>query len=58
MPISCLYLEGNQVRVRINDESLVASEVDVADLLGRATDFLVSIPGKVARRFRGKLAVT
>jgi len=52
-----LYLEGNQVRVRFNDESLVASEVDVADRMGRATDFLISIPGKITRRFRGKLAV-
>jgi stage II sporulation protein D len=52
-----LYLEGNQVRVRINDESLVASEVHVADRMGRATDFLLSFPGKVTRRYRGKLAV-
>jgi stage II sporulation protein D len=52
-----LYLEGNQVRVRINDESLAASEVHAADRLGRATDFLLSFPGKVTRRFRGKLEV-
>jgi stage II sporulation protein D len=52
-----LYLEGNQVRVRFHDEGLVASEVDVADRMGRATDFLISIPGKITRRFRGKLAV-
>ena len=52
-----LCLEGNQVRVRFNEESLVASEVDVADRMGNATDFLVSIPGKITRRFCGKLAV-
>ena len=52
-----LYLEGNQVRVRFDDVSLVASEADVADRMGRATDFLISIPGKITRRFRGKLAV-
>jgi stage II sporulation protein D len=52
-----LYLEGNQVRVRVNDESLVASEVHVANRLGTATDFLISVPGKVTRHFRGKLTV-
>jgi stage II sporulation protein D len=52
-----LYLERNQVRVRINDENLVASELHVADRMGRATDFLLSVPGKVTRRFRGRLAV-
>jgi stage II sporulation protein D len=52
-----LYLEGEEVRVRINDESLVASEVGVADRMGRATDFLLSVPGKLTRRFHGKLAV-
>jgi stage II sporulation protein D len=52
-----LYLEGNQVRVRFKDETLVASEVDATDRMGRATDFLLSIAGKVTRRFRGTLAV-
>ena len=52
-----LYLEGNQVHVLVNDESLVVSEVHVADRMGRATDFLLSVPGKVTRRFRGKLGV-
>jgi stage II sporulation protein D len=52
-----LDLEGNQVCVRFKDESLVATEVDVADRIGSATDFLISIPGKITRRFRGKLAV-
>lgn len=52
-----MYLEGSQVRIRINDESLLASEVNVADQLGRGTDFLLSIPGKITRRFRGRLAV-
>ena len=52
-----LYLEGDHVRVRINDESFVAAEADVADRMGRPADFLISIPGKITRRFRGKLAV-
>jgi peptidoglycan hydrolase-like amidase len=52
-----LDLEGNQVRVRINDENLVASEAHVADRMGRASDFLLSVPGKVTRCFRGRLAV-
>ena len=52
-----LYLEGDQVRVRIKDESFVAAEADVADRMGRPADFLISIPGKITRRFRGKLAV-
>ena len=52
-----LDLEGNQVRVRFNDESLVVSEADVADRMGRATDFVISVPGRITRRFRGKLAV-
>ena len=52
-----LYLEGGRVRIRINDESLLASEVNVADQLGRGTEFLLSIPGKITRRYRGRLAV-
>ncbi len=52
-----LYLEGGQVRIRINDETFLASEVNVADPLGRGTDFLLTIPGKITRRFRGRLAV-
>jgi stage II sporulation protein D len=52
-----LYVEGNQVRVRINDEDLVASEAHVADRMESATDFLLSVPGKITRRFRGKLTV-
>jgi stage II sporulation protein D len=52
-----LFSEGNQVRVRINDESFVASEVRVTDRMGRATDFLLSVPGKVTRLFRGELGV-
>ena len=52
-----LCLEGNQVRVQFDDENLTASEADVADRLGKATDFLISIPGRITRRFRGKLAV-
>ena len=50
-------LEGNHVRVRINDESLVAAEAHVADRTGKGTDFLLSVPGRITRRFRGKLAV-
>jgi stage II sporulation protein D len=52
-----LQLEGSQIRIQINDESLLASDVNVTDQLGRGTDFQLSIPGKITRRFRGRLAV-
>ena len=52
-----LHREGSQVRIQINDESLLASEVNVADPWGRGTDFQLSIPGRITRHFRGRLAV-
>ncbi len=52
-----LCLEGKQVRVRFNDESLASSQVRAADRSGEAADFLLSVPGKITRRFRGKLEV-
>ena len=53
-----LHREGSQFRIQINDESLLASEVKVADPWGRGSDFQLSIPGRITRRFRGRLAVT
>ncbi len=53
-----LYLEGSQVRVRIDDESVLASEVNAADQSGRGADLQLSIPGRITRRFRGRLVVT
>jgi len=45
------------VRVRSGDESFAASEVRGADRMGQGADFLLSVPGKLNRRFRGKLMV-
>ena len=53
-----LSSEGNKVRVQINDESLVTSELLVTDRMGRGTEFLLSVPGRISRRFGGKLTVT
>jgi stage II sporulation protein D len=52
-----LYRDGTQVRIKIHEESLLAAEVNVADPWGRGADFQLSLPGKIARHFRGRLAV-
>jgi stage II sporulation protein D len=52
-----LLSEGNQVRVQINNESFVTSELLVTDRMGRGTEFLLSVPDRITRRFRGKLTV-
>jgi stage II sporulation protein D len=52
-----LVREGTQVRIRIHQESLLASEVNVADPWGKGAEFQLSLPGKITRRFRGRLAV-
>ena len=52
-----LYLEGDHVRVRSRNDAFVASEVHVAGATGSASDFLLSVPGRLARQYRGKLDV-
>ena len=45
------------MRVRINDENLLASEARVADLMGGPAEFLLFVPGRITRRFHGRLEV-
>ena len=52
-----LYLEGDHVRVRSRNDAFVATEVHLAGATGSASDFLLSVPGKLARQYRGQLAV-
>ena len=52
-----LSLEGDHMRVQSNDEDLAIPELHLADGRGRATDFLLSVPGKITRCLRGRLAV-
>ena len=52
-----LVREGSQVRIQIHEESFLAAEVNVADPWGKGTDFQLSLPGKITRRFRGRLDV-
>ena len=53
-----LDLEGGEIRLRAGDESFASSEVRATDRIGRSADFLLTVPGKITRRFRGKLEVT
>jgi len=52
-----LILEADHVRVRSGDESFVATGVRVTGATTRGSDFLLSVPGKLTRPFRGKLDV-
>ena len=52
-----LFLEGDRVRVRISDESFVATEIRVTGAATRGSDFQLSVPGRLTRQFRGKLDV-
>jgi stage II sporulation protein D len=53
-----LYLVKGQVRVQGRDESFLATEVRVAGIMAKGSDFLLSVPGKLARQYRGQLDVT
>ena len=52
-----LFLEGDRVRVRNSDQNFAATEVRVTGATARGSDFLLSVPGKLTRQFRGKLDV-
>jgi stage II sporulation protein D len=52
-----LYLEGDHVRVRSRNDAFIATEVHVAGATGSASDFLLSVPGRLARQYRGRLDV-
>ena len=52
-----LDLEEGQVRVRSREGSFVATEVHVAGASAEGSDFVLSVPGKLARHYRGKLEV-
>ena len=52
-----LDLEGDHVRVRSRNDAFVATELHLAGATGSAPDFLLSVPGRLARRYRGRLDV-
>jgi stage II sporulation protein D len=52
-----LDLEGDRIRVRSGDETFAATEVRVTSASANRADFLLSVPGKLARQFRGRLDV-
>jgi len=52
-----LYLEGDRVRVRSRNDAFVATNVALAGATGSASDFLLSVPGRLARQYHGRLDV-
>ncbi len=52
-----LYLDEDRVRVRSRNDVFVATEVHLAGAPGSASDFLLSVPGRLARKYRGRLDV-
>jgi stage II sporulation protein D len=52
-----LYLEGDHVRVRSRNDAFVATDAHLAGAGGNASDFLLAVPGRLARPYRGRLDV-
>ena len=52
-----LYLEGDRVRVRSRNDAFVATNVALAGATRGASDFLLSVPGRLARQYHGRLDV-
>ena len=52
-----LELEGEYMRVRSRNDAFLASDVHLAGATGSGSDFLLSIPGGLARQFHGRLNV-
>ena len=53
-----LRISAGHVECRVGDRTVLASSVRVSPRDGPAPDFLVSVPGRIERRFRGSLEVT
>ncbi len=52
-----LYLEGGHVRVQSRNDAFAATEVHLAGATGGAADFLLAVPERLARQYRGRLDV-
>ena len=53
-----LRISGRHVECRVGDRTVRASSVRVSPRDGGSPDFLLSVPGRIERRFRGSLEVT
>jgi stage II sporulation protein D len=52
-----IHASGNELFLKIADKELHASEIHAAGRNQDATDFMLSVPGKIERRYRGTLDV-
>ena len=50
-------MEGEELVVTSGAKSLRADEIEVADRQNEAADFVLEIPGKIVRRYHGKLHI-
>ena len=53
-----LRISAGRVECRIGYRTVLASSVRVSPRDGESPDFLISVPGRIERRFRGSLEVT
>ena len=53
-----LRFSGSRVECRIGDRTVLAASVRIAPREAQSRDFLLSVPGRFERRFRGTLEVT
>ncbi|MGH9649032.1 MAG: SpoIID/LytB domain-containing protein [Terriglobales bacterium] len=53
-----LRISGEKVEFRIGDRTVLASCVRISPREAQSPDFLLSVPGRIERRFRGNLEVT
>jgi stage II sporulation protein D len=53
-----LRISGTRVECRVGDRTVLASSIRISPREATSPDFLLSVPGRIERRFRGSLEVT